>query len=298
MRTYLLPEPTAIEADLQRRLSGSAEPTAVWRRFPSGEDHVNVGSVDEQVCVIGRTAPPGDNLFRTMLLLDTLRRNGARYTTLVLPYFAYARQDRPMQAGDPVTAATITRLLAAAGADRIVTADLHSTRNIESNPIPIESISVIPDMAETLRADLADREFTVVSADYGGQARADRFARSLGRETGAVWIEKDRDENGQVTAKRLVGRLAGTSAVIVDDILDTGGTVGEAVRLLREHGCREFYLCIVHPVFSASALRLVKSIKFRKIVISDTCPIPAGLRRLRQVEVLSAASRLAEAVVK
>jgi len=296
MKTYLLPEPTAIELKLLALISGSAELSAAWKRFPSGEDHVRVSGVEDRVCVIGRTAPPGDNFFRTVLLVDTLRRSGAKSITVVLPYFAYARQDRQTRDGDPVTAAAITRVLAAAGADRIVTADLHSVRNIESSPIVIDSVSVIPDMAGELKAELAGREFTVVSADHGGQERADRFARALGRSEGAVWIEKDRDERGRVTAKRLVGRLAGDTAVIVDDILDTGGTVGEAVRLLQENGCRRFYLCVVHPVFSGNALRLVKKIGFKKIIISDALPAPRPLPRWRQVATVGAADRLAEAV--
>jgi len=297
MRAYTLPEPSVIELGLLRRLSGSARRPAVWKTFPSGEIHVRVSGVEKRVCLIGRTTPPADNFFRTLLLADTLRRNGAEKITLVLPYLAYARQDRQTRPGDPLSTACLSRALASAGVGRVVTLDLHSRRNIESSPIPIENVSIVPDMARSLAAELKGRDVSVVAADFGGRERADDFARTLGLKGGAVWIEKRRDRSGKASAKRLVGSLAGRTAVIVDDILDTGGTISEAARLLKKHGCRDLYLCVVHPVFSAGAARLIKKLKFRRVLVSDAFPATSEVLRLRNVRVVSAAAILAKAVL-
>ncbi len=295
MKVYTLPEPRPIERALLKKLGGTSR-LADWKEFPNGELFVRVRDVERRVVVIGRFGPPAENLARTLLLCDTLRRSGAKRIDLVLPYMAYARQDRQRVDGDPVSADWVLRMTASLGVDRIVTTDIHSERVLEFTPMPITSISMVPEMAEQLRPFLGDEPFTVVAPDRGAMGRADAFAARIGGRIGRLWIEKYRDENGRLTIRKAFGHPLGKTAVVVDDQLDTGGTVDQTVRLLKDQGFDRLVLCIVHPVFSNDAAKIVRRIGFKRVLITDTMPFPAGLRGRKEVRVISAADALAAAV--
>jgi ribose-phosphate pyrophosphokinase len=297
MITYTLPQMKEIEHKLLRLISGSDRILTEWKTWPSGELTLHVSGMEPKVCVIGRSVPPAENLVRTILLMDTLQRSGSKSITLLVPYLAYSRQDRPRELGDPNSAACMTRLFAGMGVDRLVTLDLHSDRVVESSHVLIQNVSVLPDMAAVLSKDLGKEEdFVVVSPDRGGRHRAELFAAGMGRQMKAVWIEKERGPSG-VRGKRVMGRVEAKSAVIIDDILDSGSTIKESVRLLQEKGVEDFYLCIVHPVCSGRAPHLLREIKFKKILISDSLDAPVEVHRMKEVQVVSAARILAEAVL-
>lgn len=299
MRTYLLPAPDAAERALSRAISGDASMSALWKTFPCGEDNVRVDRPERQVCVIGRTAPPGDNFFRTLLLVDTLRRSGAELITVLLPYFGYARQDRQQLAGEAVTAGAILKALASAGATRIVTADLHSDASRESSPIRLESVSVVADMAAAVRGAIGDEACTVLAPDHGAKHRADLLAAGLGQRQEAAWVEKTRHPlTGKLTATEIRGALRGSTAVIIDDILDSGKTIELAARLLRRRGTTTLYLCITHGLFTGDAVARVRRLKFKGIFVADAVPLPKKAARLPRLRLVPIGPRLAAAVNK
>lgn len=296
MIAYTLPQMKKLEHELLRAISGSDRILAEWKTWPSGEISLHAMGIQDQVCVIGRTEPPAENIVQTTLLMDTLHRSGAKELTLLVPYLAYSRQDRPREVGDPNSAAYLTRLFAALGADRLVTLDLHSDRVVESSHVLIQNVSILPEMAAILGSELADQEYVVVSPDRGGRQRANLFADSMAKRPPVIWVEKERGPAG-VVGKRLMGKVEGDTAVIVDDIVDSGSTVAEAVRLLKDKGIKNLYLCAVHPVFSGRASSLLAKWGFKLVLISDTQEPPAEVTRRKEVRVVKSAPILARAVL-
>ncbi|MDD5251282.1 MAG: ribose-phosphate diphosphokinase [Patescibacteria group bacterium] len=295
MCTYLLPDPTPLEKRLAKILMSHDRRLAEWRQFSSGEWFVRLKEMSVKVTVIGRYHPPADNFFQTNLLIDTLRRNGARQIKLILPYFGYARQDRALASGDPVSADFVTRAAAAAGADSILTANLHTKRLADTTPILIESVCVLSALARAWRDKWGQRsEFTVLAPDRGAAESAEKIAQELGCPD-TMWIEKCRDRVGQVVSGRLFGRRHGDTCLIVDDMVDTGATIVQTAQLAREAGFRHLYLCAVHAVLSNGALARLRSARFDGIVFSDTLPLRKSMRRWPNVAVVETASFLAAA---
>lgn len=294
MKTYLLPDPAEFERSLARRISGSSRLLARWTQFSGGEMHVRVSGTSPSVAVVGWTAPPHDDVFLTALLCDTLRRDGAKDILLILPYYAYARQDRKLAPGDPESAACIANLMAAAGATRILTVDLHS--RAFSSPIAIESVSVLPEMAARLRGELDSGGCVVVAPDEGARERAEQFRAAFGAPS-VAWIEKRRAASGAAKAVKLHGVVEGRTAVIVDDMVDQGGTVEEAVRLLRAKGAKGFRLCAAHAVLSGDGVERLRRLRLDGIIFSDTLDLPEEAERLENLGIVSSIPSLAAAAL-
>jgi len=298
---YLLPEPTVSETALCRVLSGSAKRAAAWEQFEEGEYFVQVGRAPKKACVIARTSPPADNLVCSLLLVDTLRRNGARDITVVLPYFAYARQDRFDEPGDPLSAHFVIDQLMAAGATRFVALDVHSRRTANHYARKLIDVKFIPELARELKKHpliRSGKKFTVVSPDLGARERATRLAAMLGKDVPVAWLRKQRRRFAGVTVRGLGGTTDGDTAVIVDDMVVTGDTVVHAVEALRRLGFKNYFLCATHPVFSGPAVRRLRKIGFERIIVSDSVPLSGEARRLPGLKVLPAAKLLAKAVRK
>lgn len=273
MHCYTLPEPTDAERKIADAISGRASVPAQWKLFPSGEIFLHVEPAAGVVALVGRTAPPSDDFFRTALLADTLRRSGAEGVVAVVPYLGYARQDRQDSRGDALSSSFVTAQLAAAGVTRIVTVDVHSDRTRESCPVTMTDVSPAPDMAVAVQLALGGKDFTVVSPDFGARNRAAALAAVLGDREPA-WVEKRRDPStGAVSLVDVNGELRGDIAVIVDDILDTGGTVELAVKMLRVKRFKTIYLCITHPVFAKGAVTRIRRLGLAKIFVANTIPL-------------------------
>ncbi len=293
MRTFALPDQTPLERRVTAGLPGGVSRGAEWKTFASGEAHVHVSRVPARAIAVGRLTPGTDDVFRTLLLLDTLRRNGAKDLTLLLPYFAYERQDRDPAHGDPASARLMAALLSAAGASRVVSAEVHSGRLGKKSPIPVVDVSILPEIVRSLRSRIGTRNAQVVSPDKGGFERAKRAAEALGTDVPAAWIEKSRSR-GRVSVEGFHGALRSDTAVIVDDMVDTGGTVLEAARFLRKAGVKRIFFAAVHGIFSGPAAARIRQCRFEAAAVSDTVPLPPTLRGM--VDVRSAAPALISAL--
>lgn len=296
MNVYALPEPTPIERRIQRLLAAPAAARAVWKTFPNGELTVRVsGAAGADVCVLGRTMPPAENVFRTLLLVDTLVRSGASRVTVILPYFGYSRHDRQAVPGGDAAALAILDALGSAGASRILTVDVHSDVARDMTEIPVDSVPVAAPMAAALKKIVGDG-CAIVAPDAGARRRASLVAAALGRPDGA-WIEKNRDpRTGKVKGLALHGDVSGDTAVLVDDMIDTGATLREAVRLLRKAGFRRFIACATHATFSAGSAQTLRDAGITKVIVTNTVET-AETRRVRGLVIVDAADAIAAAAL-
>lgn len=266
-------------------------------RFADGEIWVRIEESvrGDDVFVIQPTCPPSaENIMELLVILDALKRASARRITAVIPYYGYARQEKKLKPREPITAKLIADLISVAGADRVLTVDLHVQSIQGFFNIPVDHIPAGPLLAQ----DLLARSFTgpdtvVVSPDVGGvgtaKALADRLSASL------AIIAKRRPEANQVEILQVIGELDGKRAVLVDDIIDTAGSIVSAAEALAAKGAREIYAYATHPVLSGDAVARLARAPIKEVVVTDTIPLPEH-KHHPKLRVLSVAPVLAEAI--
>ena len=266
-------------------------------RFADGEIRVRIEESvrGADVFLVQPTCPPtSENIMELLVILDALKRASARRTTAVIPYYGYARQEKKTRPRDPISAKLVADLISVAGANRILTVDLHVQSIQGFFDIPVDHIPAGPLLAE----DLVSRGFTgtdtvVVSPDVGGvgtaKALADRLSASL------AIIAKRRPEPNLVEVIQVIGDLAGKRAVIVDDIVDTGGSLISAAKMIAERGASEIYAYATHGILSGDAVVGLETAPIKEIVLTDTIPIPPA-KRSSKVRLLSVAPIVAEAI--
>lgn len=243
-------------------------------RFPNGELFVDLATdVRGQECaVVGALAPPDGQTLALLLVADTLKRHGAASVAALVPYLGYARQDH-LQGTRSLAAAWIGALAAASSVEEAVTIDVHSERARELFPIPLTSLSTAPLFAAELeRLDLGD--VTVVAPDHGAIARCEAVAAAAGIDAPVAYLEKRRTETGVVHGD-LVGTVS-RSALVVDDILDTGGTLVSCCRELRRHGVRDMTVMVTHGLFTGAGWKELWSVGARRLLCTDTVPEAAA----------------------
>lgn len=244
-------------------------------RFPDGEIFVhieeNVRGAD--VFVIQPTCPPvNENLMELLIMIDALKRASAGRVTAVIPYYGYARQDRKHIGRVPITAKLVANLIEAAGADRVLTLDLHAGQIQGFFDIPVDNLLIDPIFISYFRkAGLADEETVIVSPDLGAVKRARAIAEGL--QLPLAIIEKRRVTGEQVEALNLIGEVR-RRAIIIDDIISAGGTVLEVSRLLERAGVKEIYAAFTHGVFAKGALERLRASPIRKVVVTNSIPPP------------------------
>ncbi len=265
-------------------------------RFADGEIYFqileNVRGAD--VFVVQPTCPPvNDNLVELMLMIDAFRRASARRITAVLPYFGYARQDRKDKPRVPISSKVVSDVLAL-NSDRLLTMDLHAAQIQGFFNIPVDHLFAAPVLVEFFQK-LSLPSLTVVSPDAGGVERARAFAKRLEGELAI--IDKRRTTANVPKVMNVIGDVKGRSALIVDDMVDTAGTLVHTVEALREAGAREVYACATHGVLSGPAVERIQNSSLAELVVTDTVPLNAAAQQCGKVHVLSVARLLAQAIV-
>lgn len=262
------------------------------RNFSDGEIWVkfndNVRGCD--VFIIQSTQPPTDNLFELLMCIDAAKRASARKVTAVIPYFGYARQDRKDQPRVAITSKLVANLLTTAGADRIITMDLHAPQIQGFFDIPMDHLYSSVVFVDYLRKKNIPN-LAVVSPDIGGIKMARAYAKRLDAEL--VLIDKRRPAPNQVEIMNIIGNVAGKNVLIVDDLIDTGGTFCNAIAALREAGAQTVYGATTHPILSGKAYDLVNGSEVEKLLVCDTVPLK---KESSKIEVMTVAGIFAEAI--
>lgn len=237
--------------------------------------------------------PVNDNLMELLIMIDACRRASARQITAVLPYYGYARADRKTAGRESISAKLVANLITGAGAQRVLAMDLHSAQIQGYFDIPCDHMYGSPVIIDYLNNKRLT-DLVVVSPDVGGVARARAFAKKLNDAPLAI-IDKRRQSHNVAEVLNLVGDVKGKTAVLVDDMIDTAGTISEGSRLLRKEGARQVYACATHAVFSEPAINRLSSGLFEEVIVTNTIPVPDD-HQFPQLTVLSVANLIGEAI--
>ncbi len=265
--------------------------------FSDGELCVEVGENvrGDDVFVIQSTSQPGnDYLMELLIIIDALKRASAERITAVIPYFGYARQDRKEKPRVPITAKLVSDLIATAGADRVLTVDLHAGQIMGFFNVPVDNLYARPVLLSYILENYPGDDFCIVSPDAGGVARARSFAKRL--DVGLAIIDKRRSRPNEVAEMNVVGDVNGKTAIIVDDMVDTGSTLIKAADALLECGAVKVITCCTHAVFSGSAKERLAASNISKVIVTDTIYHPDLAEESSWCVQLSIAQLLGEAV--
>ena len=284
----------ALAAEICQQL-GIDQGRAQLERFSDGEVYVqvldNVRGAD--VFVVQPTHPPAENLLELLLLIDAFKRSSAARITAVTPYFGYARQERKDRPRVPISAKLVADLIEAAGADRVLTMDLHAPAIQGFFSVPVDHLFAAPVLVEHLQ-QAGLKNPVVVSPDAGGVERARAYAKRLGAELAI--IDKRRTAHNVAESIRVIGEVEGHDCVIVDDIVDTAGTLTNAVRALLKAEARSVSGCFTHPVLSGPAIERLRESPVTEITVTNTIPLDESRTSCDKIHVLSIAPLLAEAI--
>jgi ribose-phosphate pyrophosphokinase len=266
-------------------------------RFSDGEVAVEIEENvrRQEVFVIQPTsAPTADNFMELLVLIDALKRASAASVTAVLPYFGYARQDRrPRSARVPITAKVAAKMISAVGTDRVLTVDLHADQIQGFFDIPLDNVYASPVLLADIWRNLGPNELIVVSPDVGGVVRARQFAKRLDDADLAI-IDKRRPRANEATVMNIIGDVSGKVCVLVDDIVDTAGTLCAAAAALKRHGARKVVAYCTHPVLSGPAISNLEASELDELVVTDTIILSEAARGCKRIRQLGVADLLAE----
>ena len=267
------------------------------RCFSDGEVMVEIGENvrGRDVYVIQSTcAPTNDNLMELLVMTDALKRASAATITAVIPYYGYARQDRKAAPRTPITAKLVADLITTAGVDRMVTIDLHAGQIQGFFNIPVDNLYAAPVILSYLKERFKSDEVVMVTPDAGGTERARAFAKRLGCSLAV--IDKRRTGPNVAEVMHLIGDVRDKIAIILDDMIDTAGTLTQAARALKENGAKLIYACATHGVLSGPAIERINSSDIEEVVLTDSIPLGDKEQKTSKVRILSIAELLAEAI--
>jgi ribose-phosphate pyrophosphokinase len=280
--------------DYLKRSLGAAE----IKTFSDGEIQIeieeNVRSKD--VFVIQSTCKPvNDHLMELLLMIDALKRSSAKRITAVIPYFGYARQDKKVAPRVPISAKLVADLLTTAGANRIITMDLHAGQIQGFFNIPVDNLFAAPVIIDYMKQTFPNEKI-IVSPDAGGVERARAYAKRL--NCGLAIIDKRRDAPNQAKAMAVIGQVSGKKAIILDDMVDTAGTLTEAAKALTDSGASEVHACCTHAVLSGPAIGRILDSPLTSVVVTDTIPLNEKIALCPKLKVLPVTKLFGEAILR
>jgi ribose-phosphate pyrophosphokinase len=276
---------------------GVRQGEVVLSTFASGEIYARYGESirgSDVFILQSHSEPINDRLMEQLILIDAAKRASAKRITAVVPFYGYSRQDKKTEGREPITARLVADMLTVAGADRIVTVDLHQGQIQGFFDMPVDHLTALPVLVSYLHR-MIDGDNVVVSPDAGGVKRAQKFANHLGADLAFIHKRRPHGTHNVAQALEVVGDVAGRTCVLVDDIIDTGGTIAAAAELLVARGAGDVYVVATHGIFSDPAVDRLKNAPIREVVVTNTLPIP-NEKRWDGLQVLSIAEVIADAI--
>jgi ribose-phosphate pyrophosphokinase len=267
-------------------------------RFSDGEIQINIEESIRgcDVYIIQSTSTPiNEHLMELLIMIDALKRASAKSIGVVMPYYGYARQDRKARSREPITAKLVANLLETAGATRMITLDLHAPQIQGFFDIPIDHLMGVPILADHFSNRDFNGDIVIVSPDHGGVTRARKLAERL--KAPIAIIDKRRPRPNVAEVMNIVGNVEGKIAILIDDIIDTAGTITLAANALAENGALEVYACCTHPVLSGPAIERIENSKIKELVVTNSIALPES-KKIAKIENLSVAPLLGEAIIR
>ena len=267
------------------------------RKFADGEIYIEINENirgNSIFIVQSISSPANDNLMELLLCIDALKRSSAKNITAVSPYFGYARQDRKVVPRTSISAKLVSNLITKAGADRVVTVDLHAGQIQGFFDIPVDNLFSTPIFARHAKKRIKSKKIICVAPDVGGTERA----RALGKllNVGLAIVDKRRPKPGQSQVMNVIGDVKNQTCIIVDDIIDSGGTIVNAAKALKQRGAKEVYVYITHGVLSGDAVKKIKNSVIKNLVITDTIDNSQKTKNVKNIEVLPVSNLMGEAI--
>ena len=281
----------AVAAELGLPLS-----SAEVGKFSDGEISISLPQTvrGRDVFIIQSTSMPvNDNLMELLIMIDACKRASAGRITAVIPYFGYARQDRKARPRDPITAKLVADILTSAGADRVLTMDLHAAQIQGFFDIPVDHLYGAPILAKYFKKRM-DENWVVVSPDVGSVGRARNFASRV--DAALAIVDKRRPKANAIEVMNVIGDVKGKCCVMLDDMIDTAGTICQGAQALVDNGAKEVYACCTHGVLSGPAMERLTASPIKEVVVLDTIDLPEEVRNNPKVKVLSVAKLIAKAI--
>ena len=286
-----------LSKEISKQLKLKLVNTNIKKRFSDGEIYIEINENirGNSVFVIQSTSnPANDNLMELLLIIDALRRSSAKNITAVIPYYGYARQDRKVVPRTSISAKVVANLITNAGASRVVTVDLHAGQIQGFFDMPVDNLFTTPLFARYIKKKLKNKKLICVSPDVGGVQRTRGLATKI--KADLAIIDKRRPKPGKSQVMNIIGDVRGKTCIIVDDIIDSGGTIINAVDALKKNGATDVYVFITHAVLSGDAANKIKKSKIKKLIITDTIDNSQKIKNNNKIEVLSISSLMAEAI--
>ena len=267
------------------------------RKFADGEIYIEINENirgNSIFLIQSVSSPANDNLMELLLSIDALKRSSAKNITAVIPYFGYARQDRKVVPRTSISAKLVSNLIAKAGADRVVTVDLHSGQIQGFFDIPVDNLFATPIFARHIKKKLKKNNIICVAPDVGGTARARALGKLLNVDLAIV--DKRRPAPGKSEVMNVIGNVKNKTCILVDDIIDSGGTIVNAASELKKRGARDVHVYVTHGVLSGNAVEKIKKSSIKNLVVTDTIDNSTKVKKAKNIEVLTISNLVVEAI--